>query len=546
MSPHHVSRRLAFVGAIAIGLFGAGGGVLAGDPQPVDFTHNVFNAPAPVPNAVFGIDNSLKPGQKLCTTSTVTNLADNVNTDCESVAGPHNETSIAVNPTDHNNIIGGANDYQLALNSGGHLAESVLSRAHVTFDGGHTWSMYPIIFSATYQATGDPAIAFDADGHAYYATLGFRFVGPANAQNPDVLVANSSDGGKTWASVRVAAGSGNEGSVGDLLDKEYVTAWGHGNALVTFGDFRLGQKGGYISAVIYSTVTHDSGKTWSMPQVISGAKHDAFVSVPAVTDPSSNSPTAVYVSFMNTDNSNGRDNYYVVKLNPWTGAASGAPVKVGLVYDGATDYPIDVDGRQTYQDSQLRSWSAGNVTVDPTNHSHLAVVWSDLRNGLATNSNPYLTSTNSDLIVSQSTDGGATWSDPAAITRDGDQFQSWAAFDSSGALRIGTFDRSSAATGDGSNHLYAYTVGTWDGSNGFSSSSVVSSVNSDPTTGDRWFARNANPNFPHATAFLGDYSGIGIVPGTDHVVAYWTDLRNDATFAGVTRKGEDAYFGFLP
>ncbi len=25
-------------------------------------------------------------------------------------------------------------------------------------------------------------------------------------------------------------------------------------------------------------------------------------------------------------------------------------------------------------------------------------------------------------------------------------------------------------------------------------------------------------------------------------VAYWTDMRNDATFAGITRKGEDAYF----
>ena len=57
---------------------------------------------------------------------------------------PHNETSIAVNPTDPTNMIGGANDYQLAINPGGHVSESVLSRAHVTFDGGRTWSMYPI------------------------------------------------------------------------------------------------------------------------------------------------------------------------------------------------------------------------------------------------------------------------------------------------------------------------------------------------------------------------------------------------------------------
>ena len=156
-------------------------------------------------------------------------------------------------------MIGGANDYQLGINPGGHVSESVLSRAHVTFDGGRTWSMFPLYSNSAYQGTGDPAVAFDATGHAYYATLGFRFVGPANATNPDVLVANSGDKGRTWSVSRVAAGSGNATSVGDLLDKEYVAAWGHGNAIVTFGDFRLGQKGAFLSARIYASVTHDFG-----------------------------------------------------------------------------------------------------------------------------------------------------------------------------------------------------------------------------------------------------------------------------------------------
>ena len=173
----------------------------------MDFTHNAFDAPAPVAGAFFGSGPALKPGEKICTTPTQTGA--NVNTDCEATAGPHNETSIAVNPTNTLDLLGGANDYQLGLNSGGHVTETVLSRAHVTFDGGKSWSEYPINFNSAYQATGDPAVAFDAVGHAYYGTLGFRFVGPTNAQNPDVLVANSADGGKTWTSVRVAAGSGN-------------------------------------------------------------------------------------------------------------------------------------------------------------------------------------------------------------------------------------------------------------------------------------------------------------------------------------------------
>src|SRR5207248_2717161 len=185
-------RKLGLLIGLALIAFAAFGTALAtagDDPQPVDFSHNVFNAPAPVAGAVFGTGPAVKTGTPICTTAT--SADPNVSTDCETTTvGPHNETSIAVNPTDADNMIGGANDYQLAINPGGHVSETVLSRAHVTFDGGQTWSEYPILFGGTYQATGDPAIAFDAAGRAYYATLGFKFVGPRSALNPDVLVAN--------------------------------------------------------------------------------------------------------------------------------------------------------------------------------------------------------------------------------------------------------------------------------------------------------------------------------------------------------------------
>jgi hypothetical protein len=504
------------------------------EPQPVDIVHNPFNAPAPVQSSVFGSGPAVKTGTAICTTATQTTA--NANTDCEtSSVGPHNETSIAVNPTNHDNIIGGANDYELALNPGGHVSETILSRAHVTFDGGKTWSMYPIFSNSSYQGTGDPALAFDASGHAYYATLGFRFVGPANATNPDVLVSNSGDGGKTWDTVRVAAGSGTETGVGDLLDKEYVAAWGNGNAIVTYGDFRLGQKGSFISAKIYDSVTHDFGKTWSTPQVISGNLDEAFVSTPVV-----GADGRVFVSFLNTtDLTTGRDDYEVVEVSPSTGARVFGPQKVATVIDGATDYPIAL-GRQTYQDSIFRSWAAGNIAADPTNPAHLAVVWSDMRNSTTpAPANPYAAVTNSDVVVSQSTDFGRTWSAPVAIPLAGDQFQQWSAFDASGTLRIGTFDRST----DPANHKYDYSLLTQTGPTAFSRS-TVSTAQSDPTTGDRWFAGTLNPGFPFATSFLGDYSGIAVVPGTTHVVAYWTDMRNMVSFAGRTGHGEDAYFAF--
>ena len=532
-------RACAAVGVIAAAALAVTVVAFAGDdPQPVDFTHNAVNAPAPVPSAVFGSGPAVKTGTAICTTGP--QAGPNFNTDCETTStGPHNETSIAVNPTNVANMIGGANDYQLAVNPGGHVSESVLSRAHVTFDGGRTWSMYPVFSNSSYQGTGDPALAFDASGNAYYGTLGFRFVGPANATNPDVLVSTSGDGGKTWQVHRVAAGSGNEGSVGDLLDKEYVTAWGNGNAIVTYGDFRDAQKGSFVTAKIYDSVTHDAGQTWSTPQVISGALDEAFVSTPVVA-----ADGRIYVSFLNTTDLNtGRDDYEVVEVSPQTGAALGQPVKVATVIDGATDYPLAF-GRQTYQDSIFRSWAAGNIAADPTNAAHLAVVWSDMRDSVTpAPSDPYVARTNSDVVVSQSFDRGLTWSAPTPLALPGDQFQPWSAYDTRGRLRIGTFDRS----GDPANHLYNYSLGTETAPGSLTfTTAPVSDQPSDPTKGDRWFAATVNPAFPFATSFLGDYSNIAIVPDGSGVVSYWTDMRNPVTFAGRTGQGEDAYFAKTP
>jgi len=269
------------VSVVALGV-GAAVALSDDNPQPIDVTHNVSDAPAPVADTQWANGPNVQTGTAICATPTQTTA--NVNTDCET-NGPHNETSIAVNPTNTQNMIGGVNDYQLSLNPGGHLGETILSRAHVTVDGGKTWTEYPVFSNSTYQATGDPSLAFDATGHAYYGTLGFRFVGPANASNPDVLVSNSGDGGKTWDVQRVSAGSGVETSVGELLDKEYVTAWGSGNALVTFGDFSNVQKGATVSANVFSSVTHDFGKTWSKPTLISGNLGEAFVAIPTARLP---------------------------------------------------------------------------------------------------------------------------------------------------------------------------------------------------------------------------------------------------------------------
>ena len=348
-SRRHGSRRIALIVGTTLAIAALTGATLAAEGEegrvtPVDFVHNNLQD-APVAGAVWGAGPALKNGSVICSTPT-TNDA-NVNLSCEGT-GPHNETTISVNPDDPTNMIAGANDYQLAINPGGHVAQSTRSRATVTFDGGKSWTVYPIRTTSTYQATGDPAVDFDDAGNAYYATLGFRFVGPANAQNPDILVSVSKDGGVTWDPHVVAHGSGVGTSVGDLLDKEYVTAWGNGNALITYGDFRLGQKGALQSGQIFSTVTHDAGATWSTPRLVSGDALFAFVSTPVAT--ANGRIFVAYEDFTHFDN--GRDDYAVAELDPSTGARIAGPFKVDTLIDGATDYPIAF-GRQTYQDFDL-------------------------------------------------------------------------------------------------------------------------------------------------------------------------------------------------
>lgn len=481
------------------------------------------------------------------TCSTDSTNAANVNTDCGGVA-PHNETSIAVNPTDSLNIIGGANDYQLSLSRGGTVYETIYSRAHVSTDGGHTWTDVPLTNQNAYTSTGDPAIAFDDAGTAYYATLGFAWSqNRACCTNPDVVVETSTDRGMHWGKpARVATGTGYFTSPGTFNDKEYITAWGDGNAIVTWTRFNDGLHGSYISSPIYASVTHDGGQTWTAGKEISGSSADFCVdatggtkcnqnqfSTPAVADGS------IYVSFVNYSNSSdGRDQYIVVKVSAQTGQKVDGPWRVGTVYDGFTDYPF-ANGRQTLQDSQFRTNPSGNLSADPTNSDHLALVWSDMRNGAATDPDPHITTTNSDVIVGESWDGGQTW-DVNALTRTKDQFQPWSAYDANGDLRVGVFDRHY----DSDNHMYGYSL--WTEGSGWSQ---LTTALSDPTKADRWFSGvTVDGDFQNPSSFIGDYSGIATwSDGSDlGVVALWTDMRVDTFFPNRTGHGEDAFFASAP
>lgn len=472
-------------------------------------------------------------------------------TDCEGNA-PDNETSIAIDPTDTQRILAAGNDYQITANPGSGLGGfAIFTRAMLSEDGGHTWVTHPVPYKS-YNATGDPAVAYDADGTAYLATLGFVYSnGGAAFTNPDILVSHSNDGGEQWTRPSVVAvGPGSWMTPGPSQDKEMIAAWGHGNAIVTWTRFLLGKQGSYIQSPIYASVTHDGGKTWTSGVEISGAASFCEGAGPGAARACNQSQYSwpvvaadgsIYVYFLTLDPASNDfdDQVVVVQVSPSDGRRVAGPWRIARIQDGAADYPVSWAGDLTLEDSHFRVGPQGNIAADPTAGDHLAAVWSDMRNSPSKDQgedqDPYLTETNADVFLSESFDAGRTWSTPTVVGRNptNDQFYPAVNFLGDGRIVVGMMDRSY----DRANHAYAYslslrTAGGWQTQN-------VSGALSDPTKDNRWFTGGAIfPDFPYPTTFIGDYTTVA----TDGTTArpLWTDLRNDTTFAG--RTGHDEQF----
>jgi hypothetical protein len=482
------------------------------------------------------------PSQATCTTARST--APNVDTICNP-RGNNFETSIAVNPTNARNIVGASIEI-FRPPSGGF--GTLVTHPHVSFDGGKTWTTYDLDYPAG-NAAVDPSVAFDAAGTVYLATNSSDGVSA-------IVVTHSTDGGRTWSPLVTVA---SQPSHGVLNDHPQLTAFGDGNVIVTWIRDSFGPGGVLQTAPMVDSVSHDGGLTWSPPVTISGhapfcqgrqgddSCDQTFGNSVAVTS------AGAVVTFQETydeapdaGGAPGRDKYLAVTVDPETGKRTGGPYLIGQSFDGLNehDYPTSAGGAQTLHDSEFNLDSDGNVTADPTDPTglHLAVVWYDDRNAPhPVNPDPYKAITDADIVVSQTYDGGQTWSAPITINRRNDQFMPWAAYDAHGLLQIGFFDRAY----DPSNHRYGYTLASEKapGLLHFTFQRVSTSL-SDPTRDNLSSRGTINPAFPFPAVSIGDYTGIAIAPHA--VVAYWTDLRNDACVGDRCGHRQDSYFASIP
>ena len=293
-----------------------------------------------------------------------------------------NETAIAANPLNGQNVIGTSNDYRRGDGSCG---------ASFSLDGGAHWGsgLLPIGFSVGgvdnpsaarhyWTSSGDPSVAFDTRGAAYYSCGVFDRSFPTNdtalCSNPagscasGIFIFRSVDGGASWNFPSGVTGKGGTGQViatpginstsgqFTLEDKMYLgidahtsspyrdhlyEAWTHYAPCGTAAS-------GCETANIYFSSSSDHGTTFSAPKSISGSS-TALCTTPlnpatphACDNNQFSQPVVaangdIYVFFANYNNpltsaSDNHNNILVVKSTNG-GATFGPPALVSQYYD---------------------------------------------------------------------------------------------------------------------------------------------------------------------------------------------------------------------
>ena len=462
------------------------------------------------------------------------------------------EEQITVNPADASNIIGGQNDSRVGFNKCGF--DYSLNAGATWGDGLPPFYQHLSPIGHTYDAGSDPAVTVDGTGRAWFSCVLFDLASNASA----VAAVRSTPGLKGSAYANIGAGASPfivaETANGEhFYDKEFIAAdWraDQTSVYITFTDFQASasckrsfNRAGFCGSPIMLSKWTQSGSSgsWSTPIEISG--HSPLcVGGATFSNKQANSNACnfdqgsfpvvlpngdVYVVFSNFNTPTLVNQQLGVRVKADLSVVS-APVRVG--FDDESHVALCDFGRgpeQCVDSLNIRSDDFPALAVDH-NTGHLAAVWTDTRHAAAA-PGKY------DIVVSVSTDGGATWSDrtgagtvldPAGTTT---YFEPSVTFTAPGGKVVVSTYRANTVlhtaptpggpdtTGDGT-FGYGYLVGS-GGSFGTYQPASDSQTNRSP---------QANVS---QRGFLGDYSSIAAAPSGNIVYMTWSDTRN-GTSAG--------------
>jgi hypothetical protein len=349
-------------------------------------------------------------------------MAPNVLVNQDTHAAPQNETAIAVDPNNSNRIVGGANDYVTRTWSCfvGTTPCSALgdgySGTYYSNNGGSTWccnsnpnsnytpttdpsqigTLIPGVerlVGGQYDAGGDPSVAFDSQGHVFYAGLGFNRTSPPNTVAVNKGTFDGS-GNLTWGPPTFI---NQTTSPSTLNDKEWIAVDSHNGS--SFQDriyvtwtrfiFQAGT-GRYVQSPIAFASSSDGGATFTTPKLISGNVLYGQGSRPVVGPDG-----ALYVFWDGSTRLASFDSTWMVKSSDG-GATWSRPVAVAPLIDSS---PL--------HDTAFRVNSFPAAAAAP--NGDLYATWTTVISGAST------------AVFSKSTDGGATWSAPTRVFTAGNR-----------------------------------------------------------------------------------------------------------------------------
>ena len=346
----------------------------------------------------------------------------------DTAAAPQNETSIAVDPNNAKRVVASMNDYVTrtwtcmisgtpcsALGDG-------YSGTYFSNDGGQTWccvstdpshigTLIPGVdhlVGGSYDAGGDPAVAFDSQGHVYYSGLGFDRTAP-----PSTVAVNKGTfdgaGHLTWGAPTFINATKSRST---LNDKPWIAVDSHAGSpfrdrvYVTWTRFIFSAgTGNYVQSPIAFAYSSNGGATFSTPKLIAGNVLYGQGSHPTVGPDGT-----LYVFWNGSTRLASLDSTYMVKSTDG-GATWSKPLSVSTM----TNIP-GVRGTAFRVNSYPAAAAAPNGDLYATwatevkNNATSFGGDTDCAYFIAGN---HLSQCHSVAVYSKSTDGGATWSAPA-------------------------------------------------------------------------------------------------------------------------------------
>ena len=489
-----------------------------------------------------------------------------------------NETYVAVDPLNSRNIVAGYNDYRrgdstcglsFSTNGGAAWADATIPNGFVR---GTAFGGTPREY---FQASGDPSVAWDTRGNAYYTCLEFKrgagVTEDADQSSAFYVYRSTGTKGASWnftgrpvAEHNDVAGAGNF-----LLDKPLMAV--DDSTASPFRDRIYVTWTTYAAdgtAYIYEANSADYGEHFSAPVLVSTnsslCPRPASATHPLGTcdnnsfsEPFTAPDGTLYVVWdsYNSTHSSAADNHSQVLLARSSdgGATFSAPVKVGDFYDlpdcatyqgGADAGSACVPEKSSTAASIFRAANYPYGAVDPRHPDTIAVTYASYINSNSNEANGCVPAgtdpttlqslysgvkapgaCHNAIVLSVSHDGGASFTgttqdvrtlpvaESTAAQRSTDQFFHGMAFNSSGKLVVGAYDRS---------------YGT-DETTGFSDISVLTSANLKSFNKSQ---RVTTASMPPATeftgTFFGDYAQLAVAGKTAYPV--WSDTRTQDLF----------------